>query len=175
MNLFSFLTKMDCTFTSCKTTTKDNYLICNFLFFEIVIVDDDYVVTIQSFDRRNKWLRAYCYDQCIRCFFFYIFRCDFHRSTDFHACISGKKCIGIGKLIHFSLEWKCLFAFQDSTKFCLFFTEDYLMTASCSSVCSIKTARATACYEDFFLCRCRLYFAAFDFTSDQRVDSTSSG
>ena len=93
MNLFSLLTEMNRTFTSCKTAAKNNYLICNFFFFEIVIIDDDYVVAIQPLNWRNKRLRSDCYDQCIRCFFFYILRCDFHRSADLHTCISGKKSL----------------------------------------------------------------------------------
>ena len=36
------------------------------------------------------------------------------------------------------------------------------------------TSRAAACYQDFFLSRCRLYFIPFHLTSDQRIDGTSS-
>ena len=62
MNLFSLLTEMNRAFTSSKSATKNNYLICNLFFFEIVIIDDDYVVTIQPLDWRNKRLGSDCYD-----------------------------------------------------------------------------------------------------------------
>ena len=48
------------------------------------------------------------------------------------------------------------------------------MASSCCSPCSIQSARASSCDEDFFLHRSRLYFIALHLSSDQRIDGASS-
>ena len=122
MNLLSFHTKMDSTFASSQTSTQNNNLISNLFLFKIIVIYDDNVISIQSFDWWNQRLRSYSNDQCIRIFFFYVLWGDFCGSADFHTRILCEKRISLRQLIHFLFKRNSLFTFQNTTKFLFFFT-----------------------------------------------------
>ena len=169
-----FHSKVDGTLTSCKAAAKDNYLISYFFFLFIVVIYDHHIVAVQSRDRRYQRSGTSRDDQCICVFFFRILFCHRCGCTDLHACFSCKKLVSSCKLVHLMLKWQGLLAFQDSAQSILFFTENDLMVSSCRCISCVQTSRAAACYQDFFLSRCRLYFIPFHLTSDQRIDGTSS-
>ena len=165
---------MDRTFTAGKSAAEYNNLIGHFLFFFIIIIDDHDVLSVQSRNRRNKRSASSCDDQCICIFFFSVFLCDFCGSTDLHTGIACKEFVGSSQFIHLMFERKCLLTLEDTADFIFFLTEDDLMASSCCGIGCIKSSRAAACNEYFFLDRCRMDFVTFHLTSDQWIDGTAS-
>ena len=175
MNLFSFHAQMDGTFASGQSASEYHYLIRHFVFLQIIVVDDNHVISVQTRNRRNQRTGTYRDDESVRLLILHVFSGHFRVQADLHACPLCQQRIGLTQIVHFFLERNGLLAFEDTAQRIALFTEDHLMASSGRRIGRIETARSAACHQHFLFHRSRLDFHTFHFPSDQRIYRTSSG
>ena len=111
MNLFALLGQMNGSLTACQTAAENDHGIPDFFFFQIIIVDDDHIVPVDTLKGRNDGIGANSENHDIGIFLLRILRGNFRIAADLHTgllclCFQGKT-----KLIHFLFEIDGLLAF----------------------------------------------------------------
>ena len=110
LNFFSFHAKRDRTLASGEAAAHDNDFVGNLVEIAVQLIDNDNLLSIHAFDRRNKRTGACGDDEGIRCFFLDVLRCYLGVEADFHTCISCETLVGLGQREHFPFKRQGNFA-----------------------------------------------------------------
>lgn len=176
VDFLSFVAQAGCQLSAYKAAAENYNLIANLIFLQMVILCYEHLVRLsETRDRRYHRFTSSAYDKSVRSFLLYICLVYSCVEADINSDLLAPALICETQLVHLVLERDSSFALQEAADFVGSFAENDFMTASCSCVGSIESARAAADYQYLSLYRSRSDLAeSLVLSADERIYSTSS-
>ena len=175
VHLLAFHTQMYSALTASQTAAKNNNGVGDFVFFQVVIVDNNHVIAIHAGQIGNNGLAAHSQNQSFGLQLVQQFLGSGGIQANFHAGNLHLTLQCHAKLIHFVLERQSLLALENTAQLVTLFKQGNLMPTLCSRQGSLH-AGDTAANNHNALADCRrLNIHTLALTTDQGVDGAAAG